>query len=128
MILGFIPSRAILRRYSFLPILFCAVLLQAQQPQLNADKQHQIEAAVSKFMASTHVPGVSVGVVENGQYEWASGFGFSDLENNVPASERTLYRLASISKPISAVGAMELWERSKLDLDAPIQKYCPAFP
>ena len=79
-------------------------------------------------MASTHVPGVSVAVVENGEYEWASGFGLADLENNAPASEHTLFRLASISKPITAVGAMELWERGKLDLDAPIQKYCPVFP
>ena len=79
-------------------------------------------------MSSSHVPGVSVAVVENGEYEWASGFGFADLENNVPASEHTLFRLASISKSLTAVGAMELWERGKLDLDAPIQKYCSGFP
>ena len=117
-----------MRQFLAVAAVLCASVLQAQQPQLSADKQRQIEAAVSKFMASTHVPGVSVAVVENGEYEWASGFGFADLENNVPASEQTLYRLGSISKPITAVGAMELWERGKLDLDAPIQKYCPAFP
>jgi serine beta-lactamase-like protein LACTB, mitochondrial len=100
----------------------------AQQPQLSADKRTQIEAAVAKFMSSTHAPGVSVAVVENGQYEWASGFGFADLENNVPASEHTLYRLGSISKPLTAMGTMELWERGQLDLDAPVQKYCAAFP
>jgi serine beta-lactamase-like protein LACTB, mitochondrial len=50
------------------------------------------------------------------------------LENNVPASEHTLYRLASISKPLTATAALQLWERGKLDLDAPVQKYCPAFP
>jgi len=100
----------------------------AQQPQLAADKRAQIEAAVAKFMSSTHVPGVAVAVVENGQYEWASGFGFADLENNVAASEHTLFRLASISKSLTATGAMQLWERGQLDLDAPVQKYCPAFP
>ena len=115
-------------RYFLAVAVLCASLVQAQQPQLSADKQHQIEAAVSKFMASTHVPGLSVAVVENGEYEWSSGFGFADLENNVPASEHTLFRLGSISKPITSVGAMELWEHGKLDLDAPIQKYCPAFP
>ena len=99
-----------------------------QQAQLSADKRTQIEAAVAKFMSSTHVPGVSVAVVENGQYEWASGFGFADVENNVPASEHTLFRLASISKPLTATGAMQIWERGQLDLDAPVQKYCPAFP
>jgi CubicO group peptidase (beta-lactamase class C family) len=67
-------------------------------------------------------------VVENGQYEWGTGFGLADLENNVPASEHTLFRLASISKSLTATAAMQLWERGQLDLDAPIQKYCPAFP
>jgi CubicO group peptidase (beta-lactamase class C family) len=52
----------------------------------------------------------------------------ADLENFVPATPQTLFRLASISKSLTATGAMQLWERGKLDLDAPVQKYCPAFP
>lgn len=108
-------------------LLFCTVVSQAQDQTLSTEKRVQIEAAVSRFMASTHVPGLSVAVVEDGKYEWAAGFGFADLENNVPASEHTLFRLASISKSLTAVGAMELWERGKLELDAPVQKYCPAF-
>ena len=106
----------------------CAVFSPAQDHTLSSKKRSQIEAAISKFMASTHVPGLSVAVVEDGNYVWAAGFGFADLENNVPASEHTLFRLASISKPLTAVGAMELWERGKLDLDVPVQKYCPSFP
>lgn len=109
-------------------VLLCAAFAPAQDHQLSPEKRAQIETAVSKFMASTHVPGVSVAVVENGDYEWAGGFGFDDLENNVPAGEHTLFRLASISKPLTATAAMQLWERGQLDLDAPVQKYCPAFP
>ena len=52
----------------------------------------------------------------------------ADLENNVPVTPQTLFRLASVSKPITAVATMELWERHQVDLDAPVQKYCPAFP
>ena len=52
----------------------------------------------------------------------------ADLENFVLATPQTLYRLASISKSLTATTAMQLWERGKLDLDAPVQKYCPAFP
>jgi serine beta-lactamase-like protein LACTB, mitochondrial len=100
----------------------------AQEHALAVEKRTLVEAAVSKFMASTHVPGISIAVVENGEIEWVSGFGFADLENNVPASEHTLFRLASISKSLTATAAMELVERGKLDLDAPVQKYCPAFP
>jgi serine beta-lactamase-like protein LACTB, mitochondrial len=103
-------------------------LCTAHDSKLAPEKRAQIEAAVSRFMATTHIPGLSVGVVENGEYEWARGFGFADLENNVPASEHTLFRLGSISKPLTATAAMQLWERGKLDLDAPVQKYCPVFP
>lgn len=101
---------------------------QAQEHKLSQEKRTNIEAAVSQFMADSHVPGVSVAVVENGEYEWAGGFGLADMENNVPASEHTLFRLGSISKSLTATAAMELFERGKLDLDAPVQKYCPAFP
>jgi CubicO group peptidase (beta-lactamase class C family) len=111
--------------------LFCGTFVQsfhAQQPQLSPAKRTHIEAAVTRFMATTHVPGLSVAVVENGEYEWAAGFGFADVENNAPATEHTLFRLASISKSLTATAAIQLWDRGQLDLDAPVQKYCPAFP
>ncbi len=100
----------------------------AQTGKIAPEKKAQIEAAIAKFMATNSIPGVSVAVVENGEYEWSAGFGMADLENFVPATSQTLYRLASISKPITATAAMLLWQRGKLDLDAPVQKYCPAFP
>jgi CubicO group peptidase (beta-lactamase class C family) len=87
-----------------------------------------MEAAISRFMAASSTPGVSVAVVENGAETWAAGFGTADLEELVPATSHTLYRLASISKPLTATAAMLLWQQGKLDLDAPVQKYCPAFP
>jgi serine beta-lactamase-like protein LACTB, mitochondrial len=100
----------------------------AQSPQLALDKRTQIETTVSHFMAANHVPGVSVAVVENGAEEWSGGFGYADLENAVPATSLTLYRLGSISKSLTATAAMLLWQQGKIDLDAPVQKYCPAFP
>ena len=51
-----------------------------------------------------------------------------DLENSIPATSTTLYRLASISKPLTATAAMVLYERGELDLDAPVQRYCPSAP
>ena len=109
-------------------LLSCSWLGNAQAPKLSPEKRSAVEVAVTKFMATTHAPGVSIGIVENGEVEWATGFGFADLENNVPASEHTLYRLGSISKSLTAIGALQLWEQGKIDLDAPVQKYCPAFP
>ena len=107
-------------------LLFVAANLQAQT--LSKEKQSQISQSVSDFMAATSVPGVSVAVVLNGQPAWSAGFGMADLENFAPATSATLFRLASVSKPITATAILQLSERGKLDLDAPVQKYCAAFP
>ncbi|MGA8153617.1 MAG: serine hydrolase domain-containing protein [Terriglobales bacterium] len=111
-----------------LTFLMTAGRVLAQDTRLSADKQAKLEAAVSKFMAAASLPGLSVAVVEKGEFVWSAGFGMADLENSVPATSLTLYRLASISKSLTATGAMQLWEQGKLDLDAPVQKYCPEFP
>jgi len=109
-------------------VLALCVTAGAQDQQLPTPERAQFEAAVTKFMSAGSVPGVSVAVVENGVPVWSAGFGMADLENFVPATSSTLYRLASISKPITATAAMQLWQAGKLDLDSPVQKYCPSFP
>lgn len=107
-----------------------AAARQAAQPAsaLPAEQVKQIEALVNAEMAKQKIPGLSVAVVSRRQVRWTAGFGSQDIENNVPAKPSTVYRLGSISKPITAVAVMQLFERGKLDLDAPVQKYCPAFP
>ena len=115
-------------------ILVVLLLLQfgafaaAQETKLSPDQKKQLEDTVSKFMAATSAPGVAAAVVLKGEEVWSEGFGMADLENSVPVTPHTLFRLASVSKPVTATAAMQLWEQGKLDLDAPIQKYCPAFP
>jgi CubicO group peptidase (beta-lactamase class C family) len=96
--------------------------------KLSPEKSEQLEKAAAHFLATTKTPGVSAAVVLNGATAWAAGLGMADLENSVPATSETLFRLASVSKPITAVALMELYERGQLDLDAEVQHYCPAFP
>ena len=122
------PSVAVRQFLVFLLFLICCAAAFADDARLAPEKQKRIETAVAHFMAARAIPGMSVAVVENGSYEWSAGFGMADLENSVPATSQTLYRLASISKPITATAAMLLWQQGKFDLDAPVQKYCPAFP
>jgi serine beta-lactamase-like protein LACTB len=99
-----------------------------QTARLAAEKQTRIETAISTFLTETQTPGVSAAVVQDGELVWSAGFGMADLENSVPATANTLYRLASVSKPLTATATMALWERGRLDLDSPVQQYCPAFP
>src|SRR5271167_4623995 len=108
--------------------LLAAERTPSQTGKPSAENRAKIETAISKFMAASKVPGISAAVVESGEFVWSAGFGMADLENFVPATSETLYRLGSISKPITSTAAMQLWEREKLDLDSPVQKYYPAFP
>ena len=128
---------AILRNPNSLPFpIFCLLLVylaavsgaDAQQKGLAPEKRAEIEKAVSSFMSANSVPGIGAAVVLDGEPLWSAGFGMADLENSSPATSSTLFRLGSISKPITAVALLQLSERGKLDLDAPVQKYCPAFP
>lgn len=118
-------ATTLVRLLAYLLSASCAV---AQTGKLSPENQAKIESTISHFMTASKAPGISVAVVQDGEFVWSAGFGMADLENSVPATSQTLYRLASISKPITATAAMELWEQGKLDLDSPVQKYCPAFP
>jgi serine beta-lactamase-like protein LACTB, mitochondrial len=111
-------------------VLFLAAAagLDAQQKGLPPEKRSEIEKAISSFMSANSVPGIGAAVVLDGEPAWSAGFGMADLENFSPVTSSTLFRLASISKPLTATAILQLWERGKLDLDAPVQKYCPAFP
>ena len=110
-------------------LLLVAAPARAQQPQrLPEEKIKKIEELITAEMSRQSIAGLSVAVVTDNQLRWSAGYGHADLENFVPARAGTVYRLGSISKPITAVAVMQLAERGKLDLDAPVQKYCPAFP
>lgn len=100
----------------------------AQQTTLPPEKVRQIEALVAAEMSKQKIPGLTVAVAADRRVRWSAGFGMQDIENAVAARPATVYRLGSISKPITAVAVMQLYERGKIDLDAPVQKYCPAFP
>ncbi len=101
----------------------------AQTPgALPADKIAKIEAAITAAMSSKSIPALSIAIVADNQLRWQRGYGMADVENFVPAKAGTVYRTASVAKPITATAVMQLVERGKLDLDAPIQKYVPSFP
>lgn len=111
------------KRLLILLVLTCAAL--AQQP---AQLAARVDAAVRDFQAKTLAPAVTVAIAEDGAFVYSKGFGTADLENNVRATSDTLIRTGSIAKPIAAAAALSLVDAGKLDLDAPVQRYCPEFP
>jgi serine beta-lactamase-like protein LACTB, mitochondrial len=109
----------------FLLLVFGPVL--AQQVS-DTDLAPQIDAIAKQQLEKQHIPAMTIAVASDDRLVYSKGFGTADLENNVPATADTLIRTGSIAKSISAVAAMTLVEAGKLDLDTPIQRYCPAFP
>ena len=83
---------------------------------------------LAKYLEIKNVPSISAGLLESGEIIWNSSIGNSDIENNVPTSTSSLYRIASISKPITAVAVLQLWERGLLNLDTDVRTYLPNFP
>ena len=100
----------------------------AHTGQFPAETIKQIEAVIQGEMTRQNIPGLSVAISVNGEIRYTKGFGIADLENSIPTKATTVYRTASIAKPMTATAVMLLAEQGKLDLDAPIQKYCAAFP
>jgi CubicO group peptidase (beta-lactamase class C family) len=72
--------------------------------------------------------GFAVAVAVNGKVVWTQGYGKADLEQNVPVTPTTKFRIGSVSKPLTATAVALLRQQGKLDIDAPVQRYVPSFP
>jgi serine beta-lactamase-like protein LACTB, mitochondrial len=100
------------------------VCLRAQSP---VDAMH-VDQIVAADMKAKHTPAVEIAIAKGGHIVYSKAFGNVDLENDLRAEPETLFRTGSLAKPMTAVAALTLADAGKLDLDAPVQKYCPAFP
>ncbi len=121
-----VPVPAVVTRLSAV-LLFCALFAPAV---LAAPYERQIELArefVEQEMAAQLIPGMSIGFIKD-DFQWAEGFGYSDLENRVPAKPESAYRLASVTKPMTAIAVLQLVAQGKIDLDAEVTTYVPYFP
>src|SRR5215470_6714128 len=109
-------------------------------PRLTFAQAAAAPATVSASLASEHaraiakewlargIPGFNIAVAIDGKIVYSEGFGYADLEERVPATQITKFRIGSVSKPLTSAALMKLVEQGKIDLDAPIQKYAPTFP
>jgi CubicO group peptidase (beta-lactamase class C family) len=100
----------------------------AQQAQPSFNSEQAIDHIANEQLQKQKIPAMTVSVAVDGAVIYSKGFGIADVENGVPATADTLIRTGSIAKPLSAVAALTLVEAGKLELDAPVQKYCPTFP
>ena len=107
-----------------------APALAAQVPRpAAAAVAARVDWLVADFQRSTGVPGVSVAVVRAGRDTLVDkGYGVADLENDVPATARTVYRIGSVTKQFTAAAVLQLAEQGRLSLDASLGALLPQVP
>lgn len=112
--------------------LLSAVLLCLTASLATAEPQDPLVARIDAFaraeLERQHVPGVGIGVVKNGKVIVAKGYGFANLEHQVPAGPDTLFQSGSIGKMFTATAVMLQVEAGKLALTDPILKFFPGAP
>jgi CubicO group peptidase (beta-lactamase class C family) len=84
-----------------------------------------MDVVVRRLMDGSGVTALSVAVVDGGRTVYARTFGVVDSRSRQPADERTVFRAASLTKPVFAYLVMKLVDEGVLDLDTPVQRYLP---
>lgn len=87
-----------------------------------------LDNLMTTFLKQHNVPGASLAVMRHGRLVYSRGFGFADVDNKEPVQADSLFRIASISKPITAVAVLQLQDRGKLKLDDPVRQHVRLEP
>jgi len=85
----------------------------------------KLEDFIFEKISKTHLPGLSIAIVKDGEVAYSRGFGFRDLEHGFRATPETLYAIGSVTKSFTALSIMQLVEEGKLSLDEQVSKYVP---
>jgi CubicO group peptidase (beta-lactamase class C family) len=85
------------------------------------------ETFASDLLAGQQLPGVAIAVAAGGEIEYEGGFGFRDAEAGLPVTPDTVFGIASIAKPFTALAVLQLAERGLLSVSDPVQQWLPAF-
>jgi len=87
------------------------------------------DAILNNLVNEKKVPGLSITVLKDGKTFFLKGYGYSDLENTIPVDPtKTIFRIASVSKPIAATALAHMVADGLIDLDASFYKYVPYYP
>lgn len=112
-------------KFSFLILLVC-LINSISFSQENRNKI--LDEYLIDYLKNKNIPSISAGILDKGEIVWLKSEGKSDIENNVSVTNSSLYRIASISKPITAVAILQLWERGLVSLDTDARTYLSNFP
>ena len=87
----------------------------------------RIDATLKSYIDSGKIAGVSALILEKNKETYYNAFGFADREAKIPMDRNTIVRIYSMTKPVTGVALMKLYERGAFQLDDPLSKYAPEF-
>lgn len=118
-----------------LPVLLIVSAFQLVNPAddhkpasiVSAAVKDRIDATLKRFVDSGKIVGVSALIFEKGKEVYFNSFGLADREANKPMDRNTIVRIFSMTKPVTGVALMTLFEKGAFQLDEPLAKYAPEF-
>ncbi|MDD3626227.1 MAG: serine hydrolase [bacterium] len=128
-----------MRRHLSMLVFFLIVLLltsctggkKFEMPEIQKNDFEQASKSLDEYisgkMKSQKVIGFSIAVVSGDKVIFMKGYGYADKENKIPVTEKTLFRMGSISKLFTATSVMQLEEQGKIDIDKPLNTYIKEF-
>ncbi|MEE3052890.1 MAG: serine hydrolase domain-containing protein [Planctomycetota bacterium] len=118
------------RKLLLAPLVSALCLLTALLPAADLDKvaTERLDGILEGELQKQSLVGAALGVIVDGEVAYLRGYGLADRENKIPVTRKTLFRWASISKCLTSVTAMQLYEKDLLDLSRDVRSYTPEFP
>jgi len=98
-----------------------------QSVGLSEDSLKVATQRLHRYVDEGKLPGTFVRIIKNGKVVYDDKYGLIDITQNKPIEEESLYRIFSMTKPITAVAIMKLYDQGKLNLDDPVSQYIPEF-
>jgi CubicO group peptidase (beta-lactamase class C family) len=96
-------------------------------PGFVEERLERIDDTINADIAAGKIPGAVALIAKDGRTIYHKSFGFSDIESQTPMENDSVFRIASMTKAITTVGVMKLYEKGLFRLNDPVSKYIPAF-
>ena len=109
-----------------IPLLVGAEVKLREQPEV-ADALEVLDMWIEQQVVHRNLPGLSIAIVFDQEIVWAKGYGYSDVEQKIPATPSTVYRIGSVTKLFTSTAILQLRDQGKLRLDDPVSLYLPWF-
>ncbi len=126
-----------MKKILYLPLLLCLVttlasgqglpLAPPEQIGFSTERLERIRPVMQEYVDKENLPGFLTVIARRGKIAHFETLGMQDIENNKPIAADTIFRIYSMSKPITSVAVMMLYEEGHFQLNTPISKFLPEF-